>query len=121
MTEKLKPCPFCDGEAIGFEWSDDEEREEGELHADDAYCAVKANHKDDCLLKVGEFGMWIASTEEEAAEIWNTRAERKCHMKRRPATFPGSIGYLTCSFCDCGFDYTEEPFNCMNCGAKVVD
>lgn len=27
MTEKLKPCPFCGGEAIGFEWSDDDECE----------------------------------------------------------------------------------------------
>lgn len=57
--------------------------------------------------------MWTAIPLEEC--------QRTCHMKRRPGTIDGSIGYLTCSFCYCGFDYTEEPFHCMNCGAKVID
>lgn len=78
-TIKLRNCPFCGGEATGYEWSDDDEIDEGEPHLQDAYCAVAVDHKDDCLLKVGEFYMWIAETEEEAAEIWNTRVERTCH------------------------------------------
>lgn len=121
MGDDLKPCPFCGGEATGYEWSDGDEMDEGEPHAQDAYCAVAVDHRDDCLLKVGEFNMWIATTEEEASRIWNTRGERTCHMERRPGTFDRSIGYLICSYCRCGFDYTEQPSACMNCGAKVTD
>lgn len=118
MNDELKSCPFCGGEAIGFEWSDDDEVDEGERHADDAYCAVKANHKDDCLLKVGEFYMWIAATEEEAAEIWNKRAERTCHREEDQNNW-GTMYDDWCSECD---EHIKQGANyCPGCGAKVVD
>ena len=133
MSE-LKPCPFCGGEAIGYEWSDDDEIEEGEPHRYDAYCSVKVDHKDDCVLEVGEFYCWIASTEEEAAELWNRRAERTCRMvdcgshdtcvvNRELSN--GNImsmefGYRQCS--ECGANVFDCPAvrYCPNCGAKVV-
>lgn len=71
---KLLPCPFCGGKAVGFEWSDDCERDEGDSHYPDAYCGVKVHHKKNCILKVGEFEKWYASTEEEATMLWNTRS-----------------------------------------------
>lgn len=55
---ELKPCPFCGGNVIGFEWSDDDYWEEGELHDEDAFCDVKVDHKKDCILKLGEFNLW---------------------------------------------------------------
>ena len=65
--EELKPCPFCGGKVVGFEWSDYGYWEEGEPHDEDAFCDVKVDHKKDCILKLGEFNLWAASTEEEAA------------------------------------------------------
>ena len=73
--DELKRCPFCGGKAIGYEWSDDAEIDGEEQHADYAYCSPAINHKDDCIFKIGEFGMWIAATEEEASKIWNQRAK----------------------------------------------
>lgn len=122
MSE-LKPCPFCGSEAAGYEWSDDDDLEEGEPHADGAYCAVKVKHKDDCLLALGEFSMWIAKTEEEAAEIWNTRSERTCHWEwsvfgSEPDTWEG----WNCSVCgEMGDELSEIPNFCPSCGAKVID
>ena len=72
--EELKPCPFCGGKVVGFEWSDEYGLCEREQHDPDAYCSVKVNHKQNCILEVGEFNLWLAPTEEEAAELWNTRA-----------------------------------------------
>ena len=74
---ELKPCPFCGGNVIGFEWSDDDYWEEGELHDENAFCDVKVDHKKDCTLKLGEFNLWAAHTEEEAAKLWNTRANER--------------------------------------------
>lgn len=73
MSE-LKPCPFCGGKAVGFEWSDYDYWEEGEPHDEDAFCDVKVDHKKDCILELGEFNLWAANTEEEAEKLWNTRA-----------------------------------------------
>lgn len=74
---ELKPCPFCGGNVIGFEWSDDDYWEEGELHDEDAFCDVKVDHKKDCILKLGEFNLWAAHTEEKVAKLWNTRANER--------------------------------------------
>lgn len=112
----LKPCPFCGGEATGYEWSDDDEIDEGEPHAQDAYCAVAVDHKDDCLLKVGEFYMWIAATEEEASKIWNTRVEHTCKMTRLMSVGRTDFVCDQCDHCTC---YTKPNF-CPTCGAKVV-
>lgn len=77
VVEELKPCPFCGGKVVGFEWSDYYSWEEGEPHDEDAFCDVKVDHKKDCILKLGEFNLWAANTEEEAAKLWNTRANER--------------------------------------------
>ena len=123
VAENLLPCPFCGGEAIGFEWSDDDDREEWEPHDEDAYCSVKVNHREDCLLEIGEFDMWVASTEEAAADAWNRRAGRTCHLI--PYEVEEDTGFFDCVECDsCGFvmDVSEAAHSnfCPNCGAEVV-
>lgn len=116
MSE-LKPCPFCGGEAIGFEWSDDEEIEEGEPHRYDAYCAVKVNHKDNCVLEVGEFYCWVASSEEEAAVLWNRRAEQTCLAK--PYEVDGETGFYDCIECECGEVNDVSARYCNGCGGLI--
>lgn len=119
---ELRECPFCGGEAIGFEWSDDEEIEEGEPHRYDAYCAVKVNHKDNCVLEVGEFYCWVAPSEEEAAVLWNRRAELTCRLTNSR----WDDGHCTwgCVCSECGEKFEYEHGSCWNycphCGAKVV-
>jgi hypothetical protein len=105
MSEELKPCPFCGGEAVGYEWSDDAEIEEGEPHEEYACCAVKVNHGKDCLLEIGEFGMWIAYTEEEAAETWNTRYENTCHIDTPIIDWETGERDYVCSACG----HSEDP------------
>ena len=121
--QKLRKCPFCGGEATGYEWSDDDEIDEGEPHLQDAYCAVAVDHKDDCLLKVGEFYVWIASTEKEAAEIWNKRVERTCKMKKARWDDGQCTWGVICSACGEKHEHEfEYSFNfCPTCGAKVVE
>lgn len=115
---ELRECPFCGGEAIGFEWSDDEEIEEGEPHRYDAYCAVKVNHKDNCVLEVGEFYCWVAPSEEEAAVLWNRRAERTCRDLNPP-----SCRDFECSECGESIELTPGfmPNYCPHCGARVIE
>ena len=70
------------------------------------------------------------SDEEAAAEAWNTRAERTCHIV--PMDAAGNPPYRKgdlimnsfsdgCSKCGCPFDTLNygEPNYCPNCGAKV--
>ena len=110
----LLPCPFCGGEAVGFEWSDDDDREEWEPHDEDAYCSVKVNHKEDCLLELGEFDMWIASTEEAAADAWNHRVDRTKtrNLSKKPE--------FVCEPCGAAWPYDLGFTHCPNCGAEVV-
>ena len=89
---KLKPCPFCGGEAskvwipyIG-----------GGGYGNVIEC-------DDCWAKTGYY-----ATEAEAIAAWNTRAERTCRNERG-----------RCSACD-AIMY-DAPNYCPRCGARVVE
>ena len=108
--DKLKPCPFCGGEAqtlrIGSWWS---------IACRTPFCC-----------DVGK-----CDTEAEAIEAWNTRAERTCKN-----TLPHNWGAFECS--QCGGQYSVVPVYitaggtpnddpdpscvnyCPNCGAKVI-
>lgn len=111
----LLPCPFCGGEAVGYEWSDDYIIDEGEPHYPDAYCAVKVNHKENCILEIGEFYMWVAPTEEQAAKLWNTR------HKKTSKVLDVSIGSPFCENC-CYEDSRLYDYRyCPNCGYELVD
>lgn len=104
MSEELKPCPFCGGEAVmcGFQ--------------DEMMHFVKCR---DC----GACSDGAQLSAETAAAAWNRRAERTCRMEfceewSGDELYP-TVAY-TCS--SCGWVTQEgKPSYCPHCGAKVVD
>lgn len=106
MTDKLKPCPFCGNTNIACnlvtlaDW----------LHMASFSCTA-------CHPASFAEARGVGDTEEEAieqaADNWNTRAERTC----RPAPM-----YNTIFECDvCGeIDTDGVPNYCPGCGAKVL-
>ena len=97
MTE-LKPCPFCCGEAE---------------HYEDGYM----QHYVVCTRRGCYARSFGFESESEAAEAWNTRAERTCkNLKQR------GYNYMECSACGETSYQGDRQFNyCPNCGAKVVE
>lgn len=121
MSDKLKPCPFCGGEAHVVI---------GEYAAFEDGYAVQC---DNCCLTFGAYGrlgetyQWscIYPTETEAVSAWNARAELECEWKRanqwRNAEGDDYVyGYETA----CGARHTwwpdSMPAYCPSCGGKVV-
>lgn len=108
MSDELKFCLFCGGEA----------RIHSKVLAegfDSGYWAVC----DEC----GKGDTLPHESEEEAAAAWNARAERTC---RNTDTVPddGSVFYpsphFRCSECGASYALTGYAYYCPNCGAKVV-
>lgn len=124
MSEELKPCPFCGGEAELREyrrWLDFPKE------MVDGYEVICVNR--DCIIYHAD-DVWF-KTEAEAVEAWNTRAERTC-------TFSDNwddpdVPLPTCS--ECGWEAEETDCSCViggpmfsyngkfckECGAKVVE
>lgn len=118
MSETLKPCPFCGGEA--------------RIIAKPYEPKVCVGCDDDTCLGFSGLG-WLYDSEKEAAELWNRRAERTC----RPEVCDDGAGAwgVYCSECCYRFvgpygsrDLPERmaarrdimPHYCSNCGARVV-
>lgn len=108
MSDELKVCPFCGGDA----------RIHSKVLAegfDSGYWAVC----DEC----GKGDTLPHESEEEAAAAWNARAERTC---RNTDTVPddGSVFYpsphFRCSECGASYALTGYAYYCPNCGAKVA-
>ena len=113
MSETLKPCPFCGGEAVLIEpnehWSF--------YHV---YCV------NECCIgwKSIEASFFVA---DEAITAWNTRVELgsgTCHMSfiDEYETASGEEEYL-CECSECGYRRWEHahdlPLFCSKCGKKV--
>ena len=100
MSEKLKPCPFCGGEAEILQTS-------GHM-----FCPLCS----DCDTSGGHY-----FTEEDAARAWNDRAERTCHNALKESDYGGvwPIPHFKCSSCGVMLAFYEFDY-CPQCGAKVV-
>jgi hypothetical protein len=82
MTEKLKLCPFCDGEAR-IQVTDDEGNLKSESYLEDPYSGVGyviihdiSNSTDSCPIatNLGEIqGCYIYTSKQEAIDAWNKR------------------------------------------------
>ena len=108
MTE-LKKCPFCGCNAGVLEYR--------QLHGPTLYKIACNSKKCRGHDSAGNVGSWLENgwreSREEAAELWNRRAERTCRMVDNGCE-------LCCSECDARHEYDDDPKFCMCCGAKVV-
>ena len=92
--DKLKPCPFCGGEAT-------------KMTSSDGFTSIG------CLECNPVFGVMVqATTEAEAIKAWNTRAERTCK-------YAGDEISGGCSECHGWLDPACAYY--PSCGAKVVE
>lgn len=96
MSEELRPCPFCGGEAAIYE------------PLATSFWFVRCSDGDTCSTCGPD-----RETRSAAIEAWNTRAERTCRYEHIEGTW-----YKT----SCGERYNGVvlPNYCPNCGAKVV-
>ena len=106
--DKLKPCPFCGGEA---------ELTSRRVNSGQTLYRYRCAS---CHAAIGRWHGGISGYDYTAAETWNTRAERTCSLK----LFMGQnetadILEGVCSKCSAFMD-SQMRF-CPNCGAKVVE
>ena len=106
MSEELRPCPFCGGEA--------------KVCVYEAYMEYPECYAVGCGATIEEMEYdhvartEVFETKEEAINAWNTRHERTC----KPVdTY---IHIFECSVCGT-LDTDGTPSYCPNCGAKVID
>ena len=128
MAEKLKPCPFCGGEArlvvCDSEGNAHDESYEADPYSGLSYAIV---HDSDgccgeCPVSTSDLLPWLYETRDEATAAWNRRSERTCRMG---APIDGEY---RCS--ECGHLNRETyradkgwypPEYCAHCGARVVE
>lgn len=108
MTEELKPCPFCGGEA-----------ELNESESVFPYFSIWCKNEN-CIagaVQVKDFD------KERLVNAWNTRAERNCKMiPNGDADFAATLACSVCGNVESVYAISADEFNyCPNCGAKVVD
>ena len=125
---KLKPCPFCGGEAVAKEATQDSDGSWHPASCGCRNCRVYFCGND----SYKHFGFAVADDYSEslrqAIAAWNTRAERTCEKLPSRSTHTcvvryGNLevefGYWRCSECKC--ENFEGAKYCMNCGAKALD
>lgn len=109
--EKLKPCPFCGGEA----------------HIKEVVSCCDKLYTVGCSDSgcMGFETMCCRATMDDAAEAWNRRAERTCRLEWRDNGdgYPPSV---RCSACGGWLDAVADVEDvalfefCPMCGAKVI-
>ena len=146
MAEKLKPCPYCGGEArlvvLDSEGNVHDESYETDPYSGLSYAIVHGS--DDCCgecpVSTSDPLPWMYETREEAAAAWNRRAERTCHVATKERRFSQTQTLVTKSCSSCGHEFGSEevrpilptldetmvleavdvPNYCPHCGARVV-
>lgn len=130
MTDELKPCPFCGGEAETCSYY----FEEKNMTLWQVRCKERPYDVEHPCYTADSFISF--ATEAEAIEAWNTRAERTCRILQAYGDESAELDYLMdeiagtpedtvaciCQSCDHEFRYDRRlrPKFCPNCGAKVV-
>lgn len=111
MTNELKPCPFCGGEAELFESEESDDVYDPDTlgFLDTYYVTVHCVICRSCGIE------GIYNSQDKAIEAWNTRAERTCNVKPLPLS---GFTEFTCSKCDGTIRQLSNY--CPHCGAKVV-
>ena len=104
MSEELKPCPFCGGEALF------------ETYGGTA-CAVVCQT---CHCGTATARLYDGM---EAVKAWNRRAERTCRMEYNEEWSGDELYPTECYNCSECHHMTIDgmPSYCPNCGAKVVE
>lgn len=120
MDTKLKPCPFCGGEA---EYLEGWQREDGSWVRGAVKCCEcsvikcgEGNHKPGFLSPEEETELSLT-----AIEAWNTRAERTCRNFGGEEGTNGEDYDFACGSCGFMYDGLTNPNYCPHCSAKVVE
>ena len=116
MSEELKPCPFCGGEAKAF--------------YDDAGGVYEVQCQE-CGAEpyIGSrSGAPGRRTLGDVIKAWNRRAERTCRVGCYPPGYEDNLHYEVCSECGTiltasrpGDRHAARASYCPRCGAKEVD
>lgn len=118
MSDELKPCPFCGGEAKYWEYENEHDIFDPDSlgYVDTRYFIEHCVGCDTCKIVLAR------PSKEEAVAAWNARAERTC---RRVVEVPAERGCgqpalrAVCS--ECGDKLGVTAAFCKRCGAKVVE
>lgn len=107
MSE-LKPCPFCGDEAVRMDFLDNPPFKEmkGTRYFGCRNCCVVS---------------FVYTTEAEAIEAWNTRAERTCHVE---VSYYDDLMDEDYTDLSCGHHLRAAPREfdfCPKCGARVKE
>ena len=107
MSNELKPCPFCGGEAV--------------ILKADQYHVFPYSYYVSCTKCT--VGLGPLDTEAEAIEAWNRRAatDKNVGDKERTAKVVCNGTTMGLSFCcgNCGKPVHSEGKYCHHCGAKL--
>lgn len=126
MAEKLRPCPFCGGEAnLTSDYSSEHDHTFYQVWHDCQTNPGTIRHSYGHALSLQVSTPWCAN-EEDAVRLWNRRAERTCrNASLDPECFK-------CSECGAE-DYTSDSLTmwheggpvdicyCPVCGARIVE
>lgn len=106
---KLKPCPFCGGEA--------------KLELTTQYYTGEPE-MENAFIRCMKCGVWTDEYEyaTEAVAAWNTRHEETCKLHEVDAltqtlSMVNGCAWSECS--ECGYLTPDDSTYCINCGRKV--
>lgn len=126
MSDELKPCPFCGGEALAFRCE-----ESGTFDVQCQQCGAipfigsRTSERKTMADVIAAWNARAAVTDEQFAtavhdgRVW--QVVRECHVVTHSVN--GSDVCESCDACDFGWHRSihDKPFGfCPNCGAKVV-
>ena len=127
MAGKLKPCPFCGGEAhIDSDYSSELDHTFWQVWHDCDTNPGPVRHTYGHALGMKISTPWCAS-EDAAVALWNRRAERTCrvvvsHGSHGPEPrFPGDVWTMHHVCSACGGPVDRGDRYCRNCGARLAD